>query len=103
VICQLCTLFSVPWHISRDNGVVIATGYVLNGRDIGVRVLVGTKFSLLHVVQTGSGARPDSFPIGNGGFSPEVKWPKREADSLLELVSRSRKFGAILPLSHMSS
>jgi hypothetical protein len=34
----------------------------------------------LHVVQTVSGAHPDSYQMGNGAVSPEVKRPGREAD-----------------------
>jgi hypothetical protein len=39
-------------------------------------------FSLLHVVQTDSGAQPASYTIGTGGgfFSPEVKWQGRESE-----------------------
>jgi hypothetical protein len=41
----------------------------------------GQEFSLLHVVQTGSGVHPTSYPIGTGGFFPGGKaawawsWP----------------------------
>jgi hypothetical protein len=38
-----------------------------DGRGVGVRVPVGARFSLLHVVQTGSGAHPVSYPVGTGG------------------------------------
>jgi hypothetical protein len=37
-------------------------------------------FSLRHRVQTGFGAHAASYPMGNKGSSPEVKWPKSEAD-----------------------
>jgi hypothetical protein len=33
----------------------------------------GQEFSLLHVVQTGSGVHPASYPMGAGGSFPEVK------------------------------
>jgi hypothetical protein len=39
----------------------------------------GQDFSLLHNVQTDSGAHPASCPRGNGQFSPGVKRPGREA------------------------
>jgi hypothetical protein len=39
----------------------------------------GQEFSLLHVVQTGSGVHPTSYTMGTGGFSPEVKRPVLEA------------------------
>jgi hypothetical protein len=41
----------------------------------------GQEFSLLHVIQTGSGAHPASYPIGMGGSFPGGKeagvwsWP----------------------------
>jgi hypothetical protein len=36
--------------------------------------------NFLHVVQTGSGVHPTSYPMGTGGSSPAIKWPGREAD-----------------------
>jgi hypothetical protein len=33
----------------------------------------GQEFSLLHVVQTGSGVHPTSYSIGTGGSFPGVK------------------------------
>jgi hypothetical protein len=39
-----------------------------------------TEFFFLHVVQNGSGTHPASYPMGTGGFSPEVKQMDREAD-----------------------
>jgi hypothetical protein len=44
--------------MSRDSVVSIATSYGLDKRGVGVRVPVGLRFSLLHVVQTGSGVHP---------------------------------------------
>jgi hypothetical protein len=52
---------------SRDSAVGIATGYVLDDQGVGVRVPLGKEFSLLHVVQTGSGVHPTSYPMGTGG------------------------------------
>jgi hypothetical protein len=41
----------------------------------------GQEFSLLQIVQTGSGFHPNSYPVGTGGaLSPEVKLEEREAD-----------------------
>jgi hypothetical protein len=48
---------------SRDSAVGIATGYGLDGPEVGVRVPVGDRFSPLHIVQT-------AYPIGIMGFSP---------------------------------
>jgi hypothetical protein len=67
--------FSAAWLIcsptciqrSQDSSVGIATGYGLYDRGAGVRVPVGEKFSFLHVVQTGSGVHPTSYPTGTGG------------------------------------
>jgi hypothetical protein len=67
--------------MSRDSVVGIATGYGLDDRGVGVQVPVEQKFSLLHVVQTGSGVHPISYPIGTGGSFPGGKavgpwsWP----------------------------
>jgi hypothetical protein len=36
--------------------------------------------SLLRIFQTGSGVQQTSYPMGNGGFSPTVNRPGREAD-----------------------
>jgi hypothetical protein len=52
----------------------IATGYGLDDRGVGVRVSVG--FSLLHIVQTGFGAHPASYPVGTGVQAAGVwSWP----------------------------
>jgi hypothetical protein len=37
------------------------------------------EFSLLHVAETGSGAHPASYTIGNGALSPGLKRPVSEA------------------------
>jgi hypothetical protein len=59
-----CTLLSV---------VGIATGYVCEDWQVGVESQWGPEFSLLHVVQIGSGAHPASYPIGTVGPFPEIK------------------------------
>jgi hypothetical protein len=67
--------------MSRDSSVGIATGYGVGGRMIGVRFPVAAgKFSLHHRVQTGSGAHPASYPMGNGALSLGVKRRGRDAD-----------------------
>jgi hypothetical protein len=66
---------------SRDSAFGIATGYGLDGLGVGDRVPVESRIFSSHVVQTGSGAHPDSYPMGTGGaVSPGVKRPGREAD-----------------------
>jgi hypothetical protein len=49
------------------------TDAVSSSRGVGFRVPVGEFFSLLHVVQTGSGSYPASYPIGTGGSFPRGK------------------------------
>jgi hypothetical protein len=59
----------------------IATGYELDDQGVGVPIPVGKEFSLLHVVQIGSGSHPASYPMGTGGgLSQGVKLAGREAD-----------------------
>jgi hypothetical protein len=54
----------------RDRVVGIAAGYWLYDRGVGVRVPVRSRISLPHVVQTGSGAHPASYPMGTEGTFP---------------------------------
>jgi hypothetical protein len=60
-------------------------------------------FSLLHSVQTDSGAHQVSYPMGTGGSFPGVKWQGREADHSPPSSAEVKKGGAIPPLTHMSS
>jgi hypothetical protein len=53
---------------SRDSSVSIVTDCTARVRYPAVQ-----DFSLLHGVQTGSGAHPASYPMGIWGFSPGVK------------------------------
>jgi hypothetical protein len=61
--------------MSRDSSVGIATGYGLDDRMIG-----GWEFFSRHHVQPSSGAHPDSYPMGTGALSLEVKRPGRETN-----------------------
>jgi hypothetical protein len=79
----------------------MATGYELAGREVGVRVPVGSRFCPLHVVQTGSGTHPASYPMGTEGAFPGGK-PAAPATHL-ELGPRSRIRGYIHPLPHTPS
>jgi hypothetical protein len=66
---------------SRDSLVGIATGYGLDdqgGQEFESRY--GKKFSLFHIVQTGSGVQPTSYKMGTGGSFTEVKRQGREAN-----------------------
>jgi hypothetical protein len=51
----------------------IESRYWLDDRGFGVRDPVGQEFSLLPVVQTGSGVHPTFYPMGNGGSFPGCK------------------------------
>jgi hypothetical protein len=49
------------------------------------------EFSLLHVVQTGSGVHPTSYPMGTAGSFPEGKRPGLEADHSLPTSAGVKK------------
>jgi hypothetical protein len=98
VYIYICIYIYIMDSGSRDSAVGIATGYGLDGREVGVRVPVGARFAPLHVVPTGSGAHPASYPMGTGAL-----FPGREADHLLQLVPRSIIRGSIHPLPRTSS
>jgi hypothetical protein len=51
---------------SRDSAIGIATGFRVDDRGFGVRVPVGSRISLFHVVQNGSGAHPASYSMDIG-------------------------------------
>jgi hypothetical protein len=57
--------------MSRDNavGIRLATGWTTEGRSSSP----GSVKNFLHVVQTGSGAHPASYPMGTRGSFPEGK------------------------------
>jgi hypothetical protein len=55
-------------------------------------------FSLLYSVQTGTGAHPASYPIGN----PGVNRPGCEADHSPPSTAEIKNCGATPPLSHTS-
>jgi hypothetical protein len=57
---------------NRDSVVGIATGYRLDDRSVGLESRQSHEFSLLHVVQTGSGVHPTSYPMGTGGKAAGV-------------------------------
>jgi hypothetical protein len=53
---------------SQRSEVGIATGYGLDERGVGVRVPGGSRISSDHIVQTGSGVHPSSYPMGKVGW-----------------------------------
>jgi hypothetical protein len=66
---------------SRDSSVGIATHYGLEDYGGGSsRPDSVKKFSLLRIVQTGSGVHPTSYKMGTAGSIPGVKRQGREAD-----------------------
>jgi hypothetical protein len=65
----------------RGSAVRITTGYRQDGRGVGVRTPVGSKFFFLSTSSRGA-LGPTQLPIQwvQGSFSPEVKQPGRDAD-----------------------
>jgi hypothetical protein len=72
--------------VSRNSAVGTAIGY---GPDFESQK--GQKFSVLHEIQTGSGARTTSYPMGTWGLSPGVKRPWCEAYHLPPTSSEVEK------------
>jgi hypothetical protein len=65
LLYQLQRLYIV--ECGRDSSVGIALLYGLDDWGSRVRFLAGAgNFSLHHRVQNGSGAHPDSYPVGTG-------------------------------------
>jgi hypothetical protein len=90
-------------HENRDSAVGIATGYGLEDQGVGVRVLVGEDFSILHTVQTSSEAHPAFYPMGTGALSTGVKRPWREADNSPPTRAEVKKTWVYHPLLPTSS
>jgi hypothetical protein len=88
------------WYCrSRDSSVGIETGWTA-----GVRFPAEKReFSLLHGVQTGSGAHPATYPTGAWSSIPGGKRPGPEADRSPPSIAQVKNGGAIPPLPHMSS
>jgi hypothetical protein len=82
---------STAW--SQDSLVGIATGWTTEVR-FPVRA---TYFSPFHIVQTGFGAQPASYPVGTG-----VKRSRREGDHSPPSSADVTNGGAIPPLSRTS-
>jgi hypothetical protein len=53
---------------TRDSVVGIATDYGLDDQGVEFEFRWGQEFSLLYVVQIGSGVHPTSYPMGTGDF-----------------------------------
>jgi hypothetical protein len=68
-VCMYITIFL----FILESIVGTAAGYRMDDGGVGVRVPVGSNFSLLHVIQTGSVVHPTSYPMGTGGSLPGGK------------------------------
>jgi hypothetical protein len=87
-LSQINSIHTIPSCFSRiylnikSRGVTfrIATDYELDDGWIGFRVHVGSRILSLHVVQTGPGTHPASYPMGTGDSFHGVKRPEREAE-----------------------
>jgi hypothetical protein len=89
---------------SRYSSVTLVTGYGMDGRGIGVKSPAGAReFSLLHSVQTGSGAHPASYPNGTWGSIPGVKRKGYEADHSPPPSAEVKNGEDIPPLPHTPS
>jgi hypothetical protein len=99
--------FNQPTY--RTNIEVEGTGeeYRRRARDwtVGVQFPAGRRdFSLLHSVQTGSGAHPASYPLDvPRALSSGVKRPVRKGDRLPPSSAHVKNGGAIPPLPHTFS
>jgi hypothetical protein len=67
----------------------LAMGWMTKGSEL--ESWWGQEFSLLHVIQTGSGAHSASYPMGTRGTFPRVKQPGREADHSSPTSSKVKK------------
>jgi hypothetical protein len=82
--------------LGRDSSVGIARA---TSRTAGVLFLAGKiGSSVLHSVQTGSGAHPHSYPMGTGVIILEVKRPGREDDRSPPSNAAVKNGGTIPPL-----
>jgi hypothetical protein len=59
--------------------------------------------NFLHVVQTGSGVHPTSYPMGTGVSFPGIKRPGREVDHLAPVSAEVRNGGSVHPVPHTPS
>jgi hypothetical protein len=70
--CAILLLKNILW--SRYSSVSIVLDYRLDDWGSRVRFLARAEnFSLHHHIQNGSGAHPDSYPMGTGGSFPGSK------------------------------
>jgi hypothetical protein len=89
-----------PVRSSRVSSVGIATCYRLDGR--GSVPGRSKRLSLLHRVQTGSGAHPTSYPMGTKGIFSGDKDVGAWSWLLISVITEVKNCGAIPPIPHMS-
>jgi hypothetical protein len=71
VVLTTCNKLKEINMIYLIEGAGIATGGTTEGSEFESRY--DLEFSLLYVVQTGSGVHPTSYPMGTGGYFPGDK------------------------------
>jgi hypothetical protein len=86
---------------TQDSSVSIATGCGLDSQ--GSIPSRGRDFSLLHSVQTDSGAHPASYPMDTRALFSGVKWLGHEADhtppSSVEVMNGGAVYVSVMPHS----
>jgi hypothetical protein len=58
-------------------------------------------FSVLHSIQTGSGAHPSSYSLDTGECFHGIKWPGHKADHSSPSGAEVKNGGAVPPLTHI--
>jgi hypothetical protein len=88
---------------SRDSsvGIVMEDGRQATGWTAGFMSWQEQGYSLLHSVQTGSGAHPASCPAVTEGYSPGVKGLGREADHTPQSTAEVKNGGDTSPLPYV--
>jgi hypothetical protein len=75
-------------------------GHGLDDRGIGVRVIIESKFSLLHVSRLALGLTQSTIQWATGAIFPEVKCPGSEVDHSFPLSAEVKKCGSVHPLPY---
>jgi hypothetical protein len=73
----MCLFWSKVDSAVKEAGIAQTVYWRVTGWAAWVRL---QDFSILHGIQTGSGAHPTSYPMGTRGSFPRVKWQGHEAD-----------------------
>jgi hypothetical protein len=78
--CCMCLFWSKVVSAVKQVGIAQTVYWQVTGWVVWVRFPAVQDFSILHSIQTGSGAQPASYPMGSRGSFPRVKWQGCEAD-----------------------